>query len=437
LNTASESAIGDGFVYADDEIIEFHEIDLHPLQVGFSEFQSDMPSARKGRSIDEIEETYHTRLEASQIRPRSGDFFQSISGTVAQQGGSAWLRFELFPNELMHIQLEMLGNSDFDMFLYRETNTGLQPVGSSALRTIFNANHAPLPEMIGIINDNAFRSYIIFVDSIVGHGPGHPFTLNIGVNTVFDGFEVDGISNPVSGIRVGDIGTLSVRSLNTRADNDWFVVPVSQAQVSTYRVMEFRLDNASAARGYTVSAYMIQNNQARRLNMGANGSVELEAGNMLVRVAANGQPITGANYTLTINTPLRHHRPINTTPINNVPVLPSNPNPRFVYLPDFRFESGGIVEFDVELLTRLSGSSVVVIQYDVRYDGFTWQSNFVDAVWLLNSQSQQRVTINMPRSALGFGNLPDGVMRVRIGSTCPFDVARINGQIVSRSRWRA
>jgi len=236
-------------------------------------------------------------------RPRSGDFYFSVQGHFTQAGQDRPYQLDLFPGEMIQIQMDLpnSANIDYDLYLYRLVGNNLVFVGGSAFRTLINGTNGTMPEYTGWFNNTGTtQRMVIFTESFRGGSSTMPYTLHFGINSRRDSFEVDAPFSsivPVPQITANQSISIDVRQFNTRVDNDWysFTSPAGVNQV------QFILDSTSRNRGHRVELYTMSNNQARRVNMDSQGVASVVPGTTyIVRAYTNLQPISGTNYTLEI-----------------------------------------------------------------------------------------------------------------------------------------
>lgn len=256
-------------------------------------------SAREGMTLEELD--YDAALEASHARPRSGDFYYSIQAFIYQAGGFRYYVTEVFANEILNVQLDTPNSAaiDYDLAVYLILGNSLIPIGSSTLSTFINGSHGTLSESVGWANrTGATQNVVVFVDSYRGASNTLPFTLHFGFNTGFGNYEADSLSIPFifDMPPVGYIGHISSRALNTRADNDWFRFNVPANR--NFDSVILGLDDLSRSLGHVVELYTVQNNQARKVNINAEGVAYVTTGTHFIRVHTNQQPLSGQNYTL-------------------------------------------------------------------------------------------------------------------------------------------
>jgi len=242
----------------------------------------------------------HSAFSASDIVPAFGDFYASVNGFLTQTGAWSYLIFDVFPGEILHLQLDTPHSAsiDYDLFLYRMVGNFMMSVASSELRTFINADGSTLSETIGFVNFTpSIQTLVIVVESIVGSSATMPFTLHVAANMGFELFEVDSIAQP----RIFDLGNDVVREgvIDTRADNDWFRVVVSENR--DFDTINIALDTASVNSGHVAELYRVINGRAQRVPI-TDGVAPVVTGNHYIRIHNRNMPLTGVAYQLTITT---------------------------------------------------------------------------------------------------------------------------------------
>ncbi|MCL2250193.1 MAG: hypothetical protein FWC13_13125 [Oscillospiraceae bacterium] len=236
------------------------------------------------------------------IVPLSGDFYQSFTSFITQPQGWAYLIFDVFPGEVLHVRLDTpnAANIDYDLFLYRMVGDFFQAVDSSMLWTRINGAYGTLSETVGWVNTTGtIQSMAIIVESAVGFSTTLPFILHVAANTGFEQFEADALTRP----RILPLGENVTRTgiMDTRADSDWFriVVPANR----NFDSINVALDAASVSTGHVVELYRIVNNGAQRVPI-VDGEAAVTTGNHYIRVHNNAALLTGVQYQLTVSTVL-------------------------------------------------------------------------------------------------------------------------------------
>lgn len=232
--------------------------------------------------------------------PTAGDFYFSITSFLTQPQEWSYLIVDVFPGEVLHVQMDSPNcpNIDYDLFLYRFVGNFLVSVDSSTLWTQINGAYGTLSEIVGWINNtNSIQTMAIIVESIIGYSTTLPFTLHVAANVGFEPFEVDAITRP----RVFALGHDETRTgiMDTRADNDWFRILVPENR--DFDFVNISLDAASVSSGHVVEMYRFLNSQAHKVAI-TDGTAPVTTGNHYIRVHNNSAPLTGVEYQLTITT---------------------------------------------------------------------------------------------------------------------------------------
>lgn len=256
-------------------------------------------------NINDLNQNYLIDINAyTRNRSRNSDFFTSIEGFITEEGQQLFIHpITVHNGEILHIQMDAPNspNIDYDMYLFEVDSSGyMRLVDISEYTTYINGNHGTLSEAVGIVNTSGTtKNYAVFFVSYRGASSTMPFVAHIGINSSRDAFETDERVSRALGFNLPtSIGTISMRSIDTRADNDWFrfVVPENRG----YNSINFTLDNASIAAGHGLELYTFENNQARRVNISNAGNAHVTAGTYFLRVTANQGQLIGTNYTIRI-----------------------------------------------------------------------------------------------------------------------------------------
>ncbi|MCL2250074.1 MAG: hypothetical protein FWC13_12500 [Oscillospiraceae bacterium] len=306
------------------EDLELKPIEALPLEVAeVSSERRNVRSLEGGLDLNADNDISRDILvdafSENQAQPLSNYFFFSVNNFITQPQGWAYLIVDLWPGELLQVQVDMpnSGNIDYDVYLDLFTGTGWVEVDSSELWTFINGAHGTLSESVGWVNNtNSIQTLAIIVESVIGFSNTLPFTMHVAATTNFSDYEVDSIFSPRN-FTLNSNEPLAGR-LDTRADSDWFSFTVPA--VRDFDTVNISLDSNSRAAGHVVELYTLQNNfMARKIPISDTGYANVTTGTFFVRVDTNMRPTTGMNYSVVV-TPAQEQVP--PPVVNSVTIAP-------------------------------------------------------------------------------------------------------------------
>jgi hypothetical protein len=218
-----------------------------------------------------------------------------VGGFLTQPFSWAFLPVEVWPDEILQVQMDVPNdpNVDYDLYFDLITNNEWEEVASSTLRTFINGSDGTLSESTGWINDTGSIQVIaVVVEATNGFSTTQPFTFHIAMTTDFSDYEADSIFAP----RALTLDTNQSGRLDTRVDSDWF----SFTATSGISVVNISLDATSKAAGHVVELYTLNNRQAIRVPIDGAGMANVTPGTYFVRVDTRMLPVTGMDYGLTV-----------------------------------------------------------------------------------------------------------------------------------------
>ena len=258
-------------------------------------------------TIEDLKQENEINVNAS-IRPRSGEFRTSGSGFLTHQGDWQFMSLDIFPNELLTIEVDMPVNANirYDVLLYEIMPDGTLRLADFSVHETFINNGTVLPGMVGYANrTNQIRNFVVLVESAIGFSLTEPFVVHAAFNVMSatDPFESDqnmrnalGLYTPFSNTQ-NSVFTLN-RRLHTSLDNDWYRISIPDTRA--WEDLTITLDQTSVTAGHRVEVYRMVGTQPRLVPQDVTGRLlGLAPDTLYVRVFANDTPALRRDYTLT------------------------------------------------------------------------------------------------------------------------------------------
>jgi hypothetical protein len=241
----------------------------------------------------------------------------NLTGYLSNAGDQTYWTVSINPGVQLHAYMQQpnAATIDYDLYLLDENSA---VVSQSENYTYLN-NGVTLPECVSVVNTSSVtKTYYVLVKAWTAGSISQPFKLAVVASNPYDSYESAYPAETADTslqITLGTGGsTVSVRSISSRIDNDWYYIDVPSSR--SYDKLSLTLDAISNSQSFAVEVYQnISPGYLKLISLDSQKTIAVSTGRYYVRVFLTNDPqtdlpranavIDNHNYTLSLKPVLK------------------------------------------------------------------------------------------------------------------------------------